>query len=211
VERGRGHGASYEDLAGGALPFINGTRATRITKGGLMASTFFCPYCCATQEKYEYQEDGKRKFRCASCGTPAEASGLREESTFGRAKVLCIDDDLLLLGLVKDIMEAHGLEALTASDGPSGLALAKAERPDLILVDVMMPKMGGFEVCQRLRADPNLKGTPIIIITAMADPELKTKGLGAGANLAIPKPFKPAQIITLVKKALELKAKGPPR
>lgn len=180
-------------------------------KGELMGSTFFCPYCCSTQEKYQYEEDGQRKFRCASCGTPAEASGLKEESTFDRAKVLCIDDDRLLLGLVKDAIEAHGFEAMTASDGPSGLALAKVHRPDLILVDVMMPKMSGFEVCQQLRADPKLKGTPIIIITAMADAELKAKGLEAGANLAIPKPFNPTQIIALIKKALELKAKGPPR
>jgi len=176
-----------------------------------MGSSFFCPYCCSSQEKYEYQEDGRRKFRCASCGSPAEGGGLTEESTFGRAKVLCIDDDRLLLGLVKDAIETHGFEALTAIDGPSGLALAKAQRPDIILVDVMMPKMSGFEVCQHLRADPKLKGTPIIIITAMADPDLKAKGLEAGANLAIPKPFNPTQIIVLIKKALELKAKGPPR
>ena len=176
-----------------------------------MGSTFFCPYCCSTQEKYEYQEDGRRRFRCASCGTPAEAFGLMEESTFGRSRILCIDDDRLLLGLVKDAIEAHGFEALTAPDGPSGLELAKAQRPDLILVDVMMPKMSGFEVCQHLRADPNLMGTPIILITAMTDPELKTKGLEAGANLAIPKPFNPTQIITLIKKALELKARGPQR
>ena len=176
-----------------------------------MGSSFFCPYCCSSQEKYEYQEDGRRKFRCASCGSPAEGGGLTEESTFGRAKVLCIDDDRLLLGLVKDAIETHGFEALTAIDGPSGLALAKAQRPDIILVDVMMPKMSGFEVCQHLRADPKLKGTPIIIITAMADPDLKAKGLEAGANLASPKPFNPTQIIVLIKKALELKAKGPPR
>ncbi len=176
-----------------------------------MGSSFFCPYCCSTQEKYEYQEDGRRKFRCASCGSPAEAGGLQEESTFGRAKVLCIDDDRLLLGLVKDAIETHGFEALTAIDGPSGLELAKAQRPDIILVDVMMPKMSGFEVCQHLRADPRLRGTPIIIITAIADPDLKAKGLEAGANLAIPKPFNPTQIIVLIKKALELKAKGPPR
>jgi DNA-binding response OmpR family regulator len=176
-----------------------------------MGSTFFCAYCCSTQERYEYQEDGRRKFRCASCGSPVEGGGLREESTFCRPKVLCIDDDRLLLGLVKDAIETHGFEALTATDGPSGLALAKAQQPDIILVDVMMPKMSGFEVCQHLRADPKLRGTPIIIVTAMADPELKTKGLEAGANLAIPKPFNPTQIIVLIKKALELKAKGPPR
>jgi DNA-binding response OmpR family regulator len=176
-----------------------------------MSSTFFCPYCCATQERYEYQEDGRRKFRCASCGTPAESVGLKEESTFGRARILCIDDDRLLLGLVKDAIEAHGYEALTAYDGPSGLALAKEQCPDLILVDVMMPKMSGFEVCQRLRADPKLKRTPIIIMTAMADPALKSKGSEAGANLAIPKPFNPTQIIALIKKALELKAKADQR
>ncbi len=176
-----------------------------------MGSIFFCPYCCSSQEKYEYQEDGRRKFRCASCGSPVEGTGLTEESTFGRAKVLCIDDDRLLLGLVKDAIEAHGFEALTATDGPSGLALAKAQQPDIILVDVMMPKMSGFEVCRHLRADPKTRGTPIIIITAMAESDLKTKGLEAGANLAIPKPFNPTQIIVLIKKALELVAKGPPR
>jgi two-component system cell cycle response regulator len=89
--------------------------------------------------------------------------------------------------------------------------LAKAKHPDVILVDVMMPKMSGFEVCQHLRADPKFRGTPIIIITAMTDSGLKAKGLAAGANLAIPKPFNPTQIILLIKKALELKAKGPPR
>ncbi len=176
-----------------------------------MGSTFFCSYCCATQEKYEYVEDGRRKFRCASCGTPAEASGLQEASTFGRAKILCIDDDQLLLGLVKDVIEVYGYEAMTASDGPSGLAAAKEQRPDLILVDVMMPKMNGYEVCQRLRADPNLKRTPIIIMTAMTDPALKNKGVEAGANLAIPKPFNPTQIVALIKKALELKAKADQR
>jgi DNA-binding response OmpR family regulator len=172
-----------------------------------MASTFFCPYCCVTQEKYEYQEDGRRKFRCASCGTPAEGGGLNGDSAFGRAKVLCIDDDRLLLGLVKDVIEAHGFEALTACDGPSGVLLAREQCPDLILVDVMMPKMSGFEVCQCLRAEPDLKRTPIIIMTAITDPGLKTKGFEAGANLAIPKPFNPTQIIALIKKTLALKAK----
>lgn len=176
-----------------------------------MGATLFCPYCCATQEKYEYQEDGRRKYRCASCGTPAEVGGLAEASTFGRAKVLCIDDDRLLLGLVKDAIEVHGYEALTAADGPTGLALAKEQCPDVILLDVMMPKMSGFEVCQRLREDPNLKRTPIIIMTAMTDPSLKTKGSEAGANLAIPKPFNPTQIMAIIKKALELKAKISPR
>jgi DNA-binding response OmpR family regulator len=170
-------------------------------------ASFFCPYCCATQEKYAYEEDGRRKFRCASCGTPAEEASLQQSSTFDRPKILCIDDDRLLSGLMKDTIEAHGFEPLTAWDGPSGIAMAKEQHPDVILVDVMMPKMSGFEVCQRLRAEPEFKHTPIVIMTAMIDPGLKTKGFEAGANLAIPKPFNPTQIIALIKKALELKAK----
>jgi DNA-binding response OmpR family regulator len=136
---------------------------------------------------------------------------LEEESAFGRAKILCIDDDPLLLGLMKDSIEVHGYEALTAHDGPSGLAVAKDQRPDVILVDVMMPKMNGFEVVQRMRGDPHLKRTPIIIMTAMMDPALKSKGSEAGANLAIPKPFNPTQIVALIKKALEFKAKADQR
>ena len=173
-----------------------------------MGNTFFCPFCCSSQQKQEHEEEGVRKVRCASCGCPAEAEVVEtKESAFDRPKVLCIDDDRLLLGLFRDTMETHGFEALTAIDGPTGVEMAKRERPEVILVDVMMPKVSGFEVCRRLRADPDLATTPIIIMTAMMDPALKEKGLEAGADLAIPKPFDPMQIVTILNNALVLASK----
>ena len=173
-----------------------------------MKGTFFCPFCVSSQQKQEYEEDGVRKVRCASCGCPAETGPVEtKESLFERPKVLCIDDDRLLLGLFRDTLESNGFEPLTASDGPSGIEMARQERPDVILLDVMMPKMSGFEVCRRLRADPGLAATPIIIMTAMMDPSLKEKGTEAGADLAIPKPFNPMQIVAMLDKAISLGAK----
>ncbi|HYL80492.1 MAG TPA: response regulator, partial [Candidatus Acidoferrum sp.] len=71
----------------------------------------------------------------------------------------------------------------------------------------MMPKMSGFEVCRKMRADPDLKDTPIIILTAMHDPNLNVKGFEAGADLAMRKPFGPKELINTIKTALTLKSK----
>ena len=153
------------------------------------------------------------KFRCQSCGCPIEAgvAGVIDTeipgAVFDRAKILCIDDDQLLLALFSDALEAYAYQPLTATDGPSGIELAKKEHPDLIVLDVMMPKMSGFEVCRQLRADPDLKDTPIIIVTAMHDPNLNVKGFEAGANLAMRKPFGSKDLIKTIKTALALKAK----
>jgi CheY-like chemotaxis protein len=73
----------------------------------------------------------------------------------------------------------------------------------------MMPGMDGYEVCRRMRADPDLKETPIIIITAMTDPKLNVKGFQAGANLAIKKPFESKKLLDTIKTALALKIKPP--
>jgi CheY-like chemotaxis protein len=173
-----------------------------------MNGSFFCPFCCSSQQKQEYVEDGVRKARCASCGCPAETGPVEPKAAiFDRPKVLCIDDDRLLLGLFRDTLESNGFEALTASDGPSGIEIARQEQPDAILLDVMMPRMSGFEVCRRIRSDPALAATPIIIMTAITDPSLKEKGAEAGADLAIPKPFNPMQIVEMLDKAIKLGAK----
>ena len=170
--------------------------------------TFFCPFCCSAQQKVEIVENGQPRLYCSSCGSPAEAETVEvKESIFDRPKVLCIDDDQLLLGLVRDTLEANGFEAITATDGPTGVEIAKKLQPDVILVDVLMPRVSGFEVCRRLRADAALKATPIIIMTAVSDPGLKEKGFEAGADLAMPKPFDPMQIISVINNALAFKSK----
>jgi CheY-like chemotaxis protein len=180
----------------------------RDAHGGPMGNTFFCPFCCSNQQTQTYEEDGVRKARCTSCGCPAEVAVVEpKETAFDRPKILCIDDDRLLLGLFRDTLETHGFEALTAIDGPTGIEMAKRERPEVILLDVMMPRVSGFEVCRRLRAEPDLATTPIIIMTAIMDPALKEKGLEAGADLAIPKPSDPMQIVTILNNALVLASK----
>ena len=114
-----------------------------------------------------------------------------------------------LLGLFVDALASFDFKAITASDGPSGIEKAKKEHPDLILLDIMMSEMGGFEVCRRIRADPDLKDTPIIILTAMVDPKLNLKGFRAGANLALQEPFEPKKLMGTIKAALALKPKPP--
>ncbi len=175
-----------------------------------MAATYYCPHCCSNQPSYEYWEHGELKARCLTCGYPINeaAIGGTGPST-GRSKVLCIDDDKLLLGLFAHLLQGSEFEALVATDGPSGIALAQRERPAIVLLDVMMPGMDGFEACRQMRADPVLRETPIIIVTAMADPKLNVKGFQAGATLAMQKPFEPQKLINAIKTALALKATRP--
>ena len=175
-----------------------------------MTATYFCPHCGSNQPSYEYWEHGELKARCLTCGYPINEAAIGTASPpTTRSKVLCIDDDRLLLGLFALLLKDTDFEPLTADDGPSGIDTAKRERPALILLDVMMPGMDGFEVCRRMRADPDLKDTPIIIVTAIMDPKLNVKGFQAGATLAMQKPFEPQKLLSTVKTALALKANRP--
>jgi len=172
--------------------------------------TYFCSHCNTNQQTFEYYEGNHLLVRCQVCGYPVEEGVVEKEGvTFGRPKILFIDDDLLLLGLFTHTLEGYDFQVITAIDGPSGLEKAKKERPDLVVLDVMMPGMDGFKVCRRMRADPDLKGTPIIIVTAMEDPKLNVKGFQVGATLATKKPFDPKKLVDTIKTALALKAKPP--
>jgi DNA-binding response OmpR family regulator len=172
--------------------------------------TYFCPHCDSNQPSFEYWEGKTLKVRCMTCGFPVDGDVADKRPVVsGKSKILCIDDDKLLLGLVRVTLEGAEFDALTAVDGPSGIELARKERPSLILLDVMMPGMDGFEVCRRMRADPILKDTPIIIVTAMVDPKLNVKGFQAGATLAIQKPYDSRKLIATINTALALSAKRP--
>jgi CheY-like chemotaxis protein len=119
-----------------------------------------------------------------------------------RQKILCIDDDRLVLGLCKSALEAHGYRVLFTTDAATGLAIAKEERPNVILLDVIMPTMTGFEVCQQLRADPNLRDTLIILLTALEDAGVRSMGEKAGATLTLQKPFSPETIVETIERML---------
>ena len=120
--------------------------------------------------------------------------------------ILIVDDNLTNLDILQTRLEAHNYKILTATDGEAGLAMAKEKQPDLILLDIMMPKMDGLEVCQHLRADSSLPFMPIILVTAKADPKDVVAGLEAGGDEYLTKPVDHAALVARVKSMLRIKA-----
>jgi class 3 adenylate cyclase len=120
-------------------------------------------------------------------------------------RILVADDNPMNVDILQARLAAHGYEVVTASDGEEALAVARAERPDLILLDVMMPKLDGRDVCGRLRADPELPFMPIILVTARGDPRDVVAGLEAGADEYLTKPVDQAALVARVKSMLRIK------
>jgi DNA-binding response OmpR family regulator len=108
--------------------------------------------------------------------------------------VLVADDDPDILTLVGFRLERAGYEVLPARDGEEALALALERRPDLAILDVMMPKLDGYEVTQRLRANAATSGMPVILLTARVQEADITRGFEAGADDYIRKPFSPQEL-----------------
>jgi DNA-binding response OmpR family regulator len=108
--------------------------------------------------------------------------------------VLAADDDEDILELVAFRLERSGYTVLRARDGEEALALARSEQPDLAVLDVMMPKLDGFELTRRLRADESTSSMPIILLTARAQDSDGERGLAAGADDYIRKPFSPQDL-----------------
>ena len=117
-------------------------------------------------------------------------------------KILIVDDDLDTLKLVGLILQRQGYQIVAANSGSQGLAKAAAEHPNLILLDVMMPDMEGYEVARRLRADRDLARTPIIMFTAKTLVDDKVAGFEAGVDDYMTKPTHPAELVSRVKALL---------
>jgi len=101
-----------------------------------------------------------------------------------------VEDDLELVELVTFNLTNAGFQVLVANDGAKGLEQARTQKPDLILLDLMLPELDGLGVCEILRRDARTRGIPIIMLTAMSSQLARAAGLGAGANDYITKPFK---------------------
>jgi DNA-binding response OmpR family regulator len=121
------------------------------------------------------------------------------------ARILIADDEPNIVLALELLMRREGHEIRSVGDGELAVEAAKAFRPDLILLDVMMPKMDGYEVCQRLRADPALKDIAIVMLTAKGREVEKEKGLALGADLYITKPFSTRDVVRRVKEVLAAK------
>lgn len=116
--------------------------------------------------------------------------------------ILVIDDTELMQMLIKDTLENEGYSVVTASNGMDGINKVREEKPDLVLLDIVMPIMDGFEVCKILRDDESNNLTPIIMLTAQDDEEDKLKGLELGADDYILKPFNRRELISRVRNTL---------
>jgi DNA-binding response OmpR family regulator len=121
------------------------------------------------------------------------------------ATILIVEDDRLNVRLLTEICHNAGYETRVAMDGETGLEMAEEIRPDLILLDLMLPRLDGFGVLTRLRADPLLADTPVIVVTAIQDTDARTRAVELGADDFLNKPFKLYDLQTRVRSALQLR------
>jgi len=122
-------------------------------------------------------------------------------------KVLLIDDQPFFITTLRNVLEKQGYQVVTASGGPEGLERAKKDNPDVILLDIEMPVMNGFQVCEKLKQDKALKGIPVVILTATADTKLNERAFRAGAEINVSKNVPGDRLVNILKLAV---AKGKP-
>ena len=114
-------------------------------------------------------------------------------------RILIVEDDARVLVFLVDQLESEGYEVFTARDGIEGLNKAKEIRPDLIILDVMLPKMDGYEVCQQLKQTPNTWIIPVLMLTAKSRKQDVVKGLEIGADDYLSKPYDPMELAARLK------------
>ncbi len=127
----------------------------------------------------------------------------------GKPRILVVEDELAVSKMVCKRLEIAGYEVLAAYDGWDGLTKAREQQPDLILLDLMMPKLNGYEVCTLLKRDRLYEAIPIIILSAKTKEGDKEEGMSCGADAYMTKPFKHEVLLDLIQTFLA-KRPGPP-
>ena len=117
-------------------------------------------------------------------------------------KILIADDEVQLVEMLKMRLKANGYKVLTAYDGQEALEKARNQKPDLIILDLMLPKIDGYKVCRMLKFDKNYKSIPIILLTALAQKSDEEMGSQVGADAYIIKPFEPQMLLSKIKELL---------
>jgi adenylate cyclase len=123
-------------------------------------------------------------------------------------KILAVDDNQINLELISDIADSSGYAVIPALDGPTALQIAETELPDLVILDVNMPGMTGYEVCAKLKANPKLSHIPVIMVTALAEVSNRVQGLDAGADDYLTKPFSARELIARIDARLRAKSES---
>lgn len=122
-------------------------------------------------------------------------------------KILIVDDEAHIRMLIEQTLEEledEGVEFFTAENGEIALEVIKAENPDLVFLDVMMPKLNGMEVCRQVKQEMGLTGTYIVLLTAKGQESDRQKGLDVGADIYMTKPFDPELLLEKARKVLDL-------
>lgn len=125
---------------------------------------------------------------------------------FGQKKILLVEDEADLVELVKNRLHTNNYEVTIAQDGQEALDIIEKDNFDLIILDIMLPKINGFEVCKSLKENPAHKNIPVIMFTARADQESQDKSFDLGADAYIIKPFEPTVLLYKIKNLLEKKS-----
>ena len=116
--------------------------------------------------------------------------------------ILVVDDEQDLLDLIEYNLKKEGYNVLKAENGVQGLEMAKEHNPNLVLLDIMMPKMDGIEVCEKMRSNPDLKSIPVIFLTARSDEKTEVEGLDTGADDFVTKPISTTKLLSRIKAVL---------
>ena len=171
-----------------------------------MSRNVTCPKCQTDFPVEETLDERLCVVWCSSCRYPLK---LGSDAAPAPVKILWIDDDRLLLTFGKDALDRLGYQTLTVADGVSGVSMAQRERPDLIILDVLMPNVDGYEICRRMRADSSLKDTPILLLTALEERMVDLWGREAGATFSMHKPAQPEHIVSIIEWLLSSKLATP--
>lgn len=117
-------------------------------------------------------------------------------------RILIVDDEPNIVISLEYLMKREGYETAVAADGEAAIASLSEKPPDLVVLDVMLPKLNGFEVCRQIRADPRWRGVRVLMLTARGRDTEVAKGLGVGADAYVTKPFSTKDLVALVKHLL---------
>lgn len=126
----------------------------------------------------------------------------KDSDTMSKSTILIVDDERDILDLIEYNLKKEGFVVVTAEDGEEGIEKARQVKPDLVLLDIMMPKMDGLEVIDLMRQDANLKDIPVIFLTARSDEKTEVKGLDRGADDFLTKPISTTKLVSRIKAVL---------
>jgi two-component system, cell cycle response regulator DivK len=114
-------------------------------------------------------------------------------------RILVVEDQEDLRGVLRDLLTGSGYAVAEAADGQAGVEITRSERPDLVLMDIQLPVMDGYEAIRQIKADPNVKATPVIAVSSFAMKGDEEKARAAGCDHYVTKPYSPVQLLRIIR------------